>query len=141
MLILPALLRREIEVRTRRALPDETCGLLLGRRRGKEVEVAALVAARNIALEPRTRFELDPLDLLAAEDGARANGLEVVGVWHSHPRGPLEGSRHDHQGSPASWLSLIAVPKPRHGLGLACWRQVASGFEPMDIAEPLTAHG
>ncbi|MEO6709348.1 MAG: Mov34/MPN/PAD-1 family protein, partial [Planctomycetota bacterium] len=84
MLILPALLRREIEVRTRRSLPDETCGLLLGHRRGTEVEVAALAAARNIALHPRTRFELDPLDLLAAEDGARANGLEVVGVWHSH---------------------------------------------------------
>lgn len=142
MLILPALLWREIEDRTRHALPDETCGLLLGTSRNREVEVRALAAVRNIAIDPRVQFELDPLDLLAAEDAARASKLSIVGVWHSHPRGPLQASSQDRVGSAsASWLTLIAVPKPRRGIELGCWRNSQAGFERVEVAEPLSAHG
>jgi len=137
MLILPALLWREIEERTRHALPNETCGLLLGARRGQEVEVSALAVARNIALDPLASFELDPLDILAAEDGARASRLSIVGVWHSHPRGPLQASAEDHSGNTsAEWLTVIAVPKLRQGIQLGCWRPAGSSFERLEIAVP-----
>ncbi len=141
MFILPSLLWREIEVRTRRALPEETCGLLLGSSRGNEVEIHALAAARNTAADPRKQFELDPLDLLAAEDGARASGLSIVGVWHSHPRGPLQASTQDQHGSPATWLTLIAVPKPLEGIELGCWRRGSGGFEKIAVGQPLSTHG
>ena len=140
MLILPALLWREIEDRTRRALPDETCGLLLGRRRGAEVLVSALAAARNIAPDPRKHFELDPLDTLAAEDGARALGCSVVGAWHSHPRGPLQISAHDQAGADSTWLTLIAVPKAHGGIELGCWRKGHAGFERLEVGEPQSLH-
>lgn len=141
MLLLPAILWREIEERTRSALPLEACGFLIGRRRGEEFEVAALAPGRNVAREARTHFEIDALDVLAAEDGARDAGLEVLGVWHSHPRGPLApsaadrglepagrggpggtGARGDSRGkvenrqgtaagAPSQWLTVIVVPE------------------------------
>jgi desampylase len=135
MLILPAILWREIEERTRHALPEEACGLLLGARRGDEVEVSALAALRNVAPEPRDAFELDPLDLLAAEDGARDSGLSIVGVWHSHPRGPLEISARDRLGNGcAGWITAIAVPRARQGIRLACWLPKAHGFLRVEVA-------
>jgi proteasome lid subunit RPN8/RPN11 len=141
MLILPPILWREIEDRTRRALPDEACGLLLGSVHGNEVEVAALASARNVADDPRVDFELDPLDALAAEDGARGVGLTIVGVWHSHPRGPLSPSLQDRTGACAAWLTVIAVPRPRTGIELGCWRCIPDGYEAVEVSETLSTHG
>jgi|SRR5690349_11149179 len=142
MLILPAILWREIEERTRHALPAEACGLLLGVRRGREIEVGALAVARNVAADPFASFELDALDILAAEDAARASGLAIVGVWHSHPRGPLQASAEDRSGgASAEWLTVIAVPKLRGGIQLGCWRPAGAGFERLEVAVPQTARG
>ena len=141
MLILPPLLWREIEDRTRRALPDEACGLLLGSVRGNEIEVAALASARNVAADPHVDFELDPLDAVAAEDGARASGWAIVGVWHSHPRGPSSPSLQDRSGACAAWLTLIAVPKPRTGIQLGAWRCTEHGYAAVVVAESFSTHG
>ncbi len=139
MLILPAILWREIEERTRLALPNEACGLLLGKLRGREVEVTALSPGRNVSREPRAHFEIDPLDVLAAEDGARSLGLSIVGVWHSHPRGPLMPSSKDRLNDSGSWLTLIAVPEPHVGIELGCWRTTPAGFEVVGVGQPLGA--
>lgn len=139
MLILPAILWREIEERTRLALPNEACGLLLGKLRGREVEVTALSPGRNVSREPRAHFEIDPLDVLAAEDGARGMGLSIVGVWHSHPRGPLMPSHGDRSNDNGSWLTLIAVPEPHVGIELGCWRTTATGLEVVGVGQPLGA--
>ena len=141
MLIMPGLLWREMEERTRRALPGEACGLLLGFRRGNEIEIAALASARNLAVDPTQSFELDPLDAMAAEDAARGVGLAVVGVWHSHPRGPLDPSAADLAGRGEAWLTLIVVPQPKSGIQLSCWRNTSAGFEPVDVAQTLSTRG
>lgn len=139
MLILPAILWREIEERTRHTLPHEACGLLLGIQRGEEVEVKALAPGRNLATDRRAHFELDPLDVIAAEDGARAMGIAIVGVWHSHPRGPLAPSAQDHSSACATWLTVIAVPEAQAGIALGCWRKSASGYDVVAVGQPLAA--
>jgi proteasome lid subunit RPN8/RPN11 len=53
------------------------------------------VRARNIADDPATRFLIDPADHFAALRTARSRGLEVVGVYHSHPASPPEPSPRD----------------------------------------------
>ena len=52
-----------------------------GRQRGS---VARSVRARNLDANA-TRYLIDPEDHFAAIRGARAEGLEVVGAYHSHP--------------------------------------------------------
>jgi proteasome lid subunit RPN8/RPN11 len=143
MLLLSGILWREIEVRTRLALPTEACGFLVGVRRGDEVEVRGLAPGRNVAADPRAHFEIDALDTLAAEDDARAAGLAVVGVWHSHPRGPSEPSPEDARFAAASshseWLTAIAVPSADAGIELCCWRRRGSEFESVAVGQPMSA--
>jgi proteasome lid subunit RPN8/RPN11 len=62
--------------------PRECCGLLVGRKES----VVRSVRARNLDASA-TRYRIDPEDHFAAIRSARADGLEVVGAYHSHPSG------------------------------------------------------
>ena len=88
------------------AHPLEACALLLGSRttRGHEVERLAEVA--NIS-DAESAFELDPLSWRSIELDARAEGLEVVGIWHSHPRTPAAPSPRDRRGAQPGWSHAI----------------------------------
>jgi proteasome lid subunit RPN8/RPN11 len=52
---------------------------------GRAGEIVAAVRAQNLAGSPN-RFLIDPKDHINALRHARANGLDVVGFYHSHPR-------------------------------------------------------
>ena len=64
----------------REEAPRECCGLLVGRGDA----VTRSVRARNLDAKA-TRYLIDPEDHFAAIRGARIEGLEVVGAYHSHP--------------------------------------------------------
>ena len=64
----------------REEAPRECCGLLIG----KENAVARSVRARNLDTKA-ARYLIDPADHFAAIRGAREEGLEVIGAYHSHP--------------------------------------------------------
>ena len=87
------------------ALPEEACGILLGR--AGCVEQA--IPARNVHPSPRTHFEIDP---------------QVLGYYHSHPSGPAEPSATDRAmaaGDGSIW-AIVA------GGDVRCWRDDAAGF-------------
>ena len=93
------------------AAPDECCGLLLG----LGDEIVDVFRARNIAVDPATRFLIDPADHFAARRAARERGLEVVGFYHSHPRSPADPSARDgaefsYPGHLYAIVSLDAAP-------------------------------
>ncbi|MGZ9033137.1 MAG: Mov34/MPN/PAD-1 family protein [Rhodospirillales bacterium] len=80
-----------------RRYPEESCGLLVGRRQpGGSVEVAEAHAGANVAPEERgRRFEIDPalrFHLLRALSGRPET---IVGHYHSHPDRPAVPSAHD----------------------------------------------
>jgi desampylase len=83
--------RDAVVAHAREAVPNECCGLLLGR--GDEIVEA--VRARNIAIDPAARFLIEPKDHFDGMRAARQRGLEVVGFYHSHPRSPAEPSARD----------------------------------------------
>jgi proteasome lid subunit RPN8/RPN11 len=64
----------------REELPNECCGLLIGRRGA----VTGSARARNLQASPM-RYLVDPADHFAAMRAARSQGLHVVGAYHSHP--------------------------------------------------------
>ena len=63
--------------------PDEVCGLVAGR---GDVATAAY-PGRNISPTPAVTYELDHDTLTRMIDFEDA-GLELVAIYHSHPRGP-----------------------------------------------------
>jgi proteasome lid subunit RPN8/RPN11 len=64
-------------------VPLEACGLLAG----KNDQVERVILVRNQAQSP-ARFVMDPYEQLQAFDWIEANGLDLLGIFHSHPAGP-----------------------------------------------------
>ena len=77
---MPVAVMREMLAHARDEAPRECCGLLIG----QSDSVVRSVRARNLDATA-TRYLIDPQDHFAAIRAARADGLEVVGAYHSHP--------------------------------------------------------
>lgn len=54
-------------------------------------------------------FDLDPGTLVAAERDARARGLEIVGIWHSHADAAARLSRADLAVAYDGWLHAVTA--------------------------------
>ena len=111
-----------LRARARQARPDEACGLLLGRRHPDATEVVRVTDARNVAANPRTAFEIDPGAIVRATDLAAAEGLEPVGVWHSHPDRPAVLSAADRRALSADGSFLVLPARPTEPV--RSWRRV-----------------
>jgi proteasome lid subunit RPN8/RPN11 len=70
--------------------PLEACGLLAGN--GESVE--AVLTMRNAA-HSSVRFRMDPQEQWQAFEWIEEQGLDLVGIFHSHPAGPETASVTD----------------------------------------------
>nr|WP_227500050.1 M67 family metallopeptidase [Synechococcus sp. PCC 7335] len=109
-----------------RVYPEECCGLMVGTLDASQAQpfkrVAELVALDNRwtpdviesnAVEPgsdpgrsrhlskQRRYWIDPADMLRVQKQARNKGLNIIGVYHSHP---------DHRAVPSECDRALAWP-------------------------------
>ena len=90
--------------------PEECCGLLLGKLTQDSKILVEVIATQNIwsteaaqisaieAIEPTTKrsyYEIPPEDMLKVQKQARARGLNIIGIYHSHPDHPAIPSEFD----------------------------------------------
>ncbi len=104
----PADLLRRIHAHGEAHYPEEGAGVLLGTVEGDRRRVHDLVPVAN-RFEPgsrHNRYRIEPQDLLQAEQQAEAAGLEVIGIFHSHPDHPAEPSEFDRQWA-LPWYSYL----------------------------------
>ena len=71
-------------------LPNETCGLLAG----KESEVMKRFALTNTDHSPE-HFSFDPAEQFQVLRASRADGLQIIANFHSHPESPSRPSEED----------------------------------------------
>jgi proteasome lid subunit RPN8/RPN11 len=116
---------------------EEVCGVLGGERRGEgsddEGYVETVHRAANAADDPRTRYLIDPEEQLAIVEAIEDAGRQVVGFYHSHPRGPPVPSETDAER--AAWPGYsyaICVPGEQPYLG--SWRWTGEAFEREAVA-------
>jgi len=88
--------------------PDECCGALLGRDLESREIVALFPVINRRDDSPRNRFSVSAQDVVDAEKSARAQGLDVVGWYHSHPDHPARPSQYDRDHA-WPWYSYIIV--------------------------------
>ncbi len=78
------------------AYPDEACGFLLGTENNRLRHIFAMLEVENRSTEnQRRRFVIDPVDYMRAERYAADQGLQLLGIYHSHPDHPAIPSEHD----------------------------------------------
>jgi proteasome lid subunit RPN8/RPN11 len=133
-LLIPETLHEELVQWVSAGYPFEICGLLVGRKSGSQCEVVRVTQARNLNLERAAdRYELDPKDFLAADIAARSTGLDIVGVWHSHPDHPACPSETDHAAAWPEWFYVI-LSVTRDGVQeFRSWRLNEDHFKEEDI--------
>ena len=106
-----------------RTYPEECCGAMLGRMLGEEKTVTRAVALQNAHAGPRReRYEIRADDLLAADRLAAGDGLDLLGIYHSHPDHDAYFSETDLKHS-CPWYSFVVLSVRAgrfHGAG--SWR-------------------
>ena len=78
--------------------PHEACGLIGGTVEGQRRVALDLVTLRNARADaPRNRYLIDAEAFRHAEARLARDGLEVIGVYHSHPDSPPRPSAFDRE--------------------------------------------
>ncbi len=108
-LTIPAQVMGEIHAHGEALYPEEGAGLLLGSIDGDHREARRVLPMPN-HFEPDERghrYRLDPQETLQAEQLAEQLGLEVIGVFHSHPDHPPAPSQYDLEWAVPWFVYLI----------------------------------
>lgn len=101
---------------TEAAYPSEGCGFLVGRLgTNGDARVDRHEPVHNQRVDAglgRNRYEIAPADFLKTEKKLRAEGLDIVGTYHSHPDHPAQPSEYDrHHAWPVYRYLIVAVAK------------------------------
>jgi proteasome lid subunit RPN8/RPN11 len=89
--------------------PEECCGVMVGTIDGAAKFVTTAIALENAYQgKQEDRYEIRPEDLLAADKNARAQGLDLIGIFHSHPDCDAYFSKTDLENS-CPWYSFVVL--------------------------------
>jgi proteasome lid subunit RPN8/RPN11 len=105
---IPQLLLEQIHHHGERSYPEEGAGFLLGVTSVEKRQVKELLVIENAREDGsrHNRYLLTPRDVLEGENEAARRGLDIVGVFHSHPDHPDQPSEFDREWA-LPWLSYL----------------------------------
>lgn len=123
----------EIKSHGEAAYPEEGAGLLLGLEEGQSRRVSAIYGIENSREQAarHNRYLLTPQDYARGEQEASRLGLQVLGVFHSHPDHPSQPSEFDREWA-MPWFSYIITRVDKgQAISTQCWqlKEDRSGFE------------
>ena len=93
----------------RSTYPNECCGAMIGTIDGDTKLVTEALALENAYTGAQgERYELRQEDLLKADKAARERGLDLIGIFHSHPDCDAYFSKTDLENS-CPWYSFVVL--------------------------------
>lgn len=117
--------------------PKEVCGLLIGYmdRDGWHIQDMRPVANLN-AERAHDRFALDPQMYQVIDRELRGSGLEIIGVYHSHPDCPARPSPTDLAAAWEGFLYPIVSVCDGKAREVLCWALNSQGdrFQPVAVS-------
>ena len=107
---------RALQAHGEAAYPNEGAGLLLGQAATDHKTVVDILPLANHwgAEEQYHRYLITPEDMLRGEAEAARRGLDVIGIFHSHPDHPAEPSGMDRDWA-LPWYSYIITTVTKDG--------------------------
>jgi proteasome lid subunit RPN8/RPN11 len=114
----------QIHAHGEEAYPGEGAGFMLGNTDGDLRVVRAILKLPNAREESarHNRYLLTPRDVLHSEQEAAKLGLDVIGVFHSHPDHPNEPSEFDRDWAMPWFSYIITSVKSGKAAGSRSWR-------------------
>lgn len=105
--------------------PNEGCGFFYGTEENEGQLRYVLLAEAVINSkegDQRRRFEISPLDYMKAEKKALELGLNLLGIYHSHPNHPAIPSIHDLKQAVPYFSYIILSVQEGQAAELTSWR-------------------
>lgn len=113
---------RMIRAHARETYPDECCGALLGEVNAEGKWVRSHRRLDNVHEDGhRRRFRVDPYALMLVEKEARAQGMKVLGFYHSHPDHPAVPSEYDRTHAWPGYSYIIVSSRPGRTGRMTSW--------------------
>lgn len=121
VLYVPQGVYEEMVNHSKESYPHECCGVLVGSAL-KDKRVFESHRMENTNTErAHDRFIIDPKELNFIDKTSRAQGLEILGFYHSHPDHPDKPSATDREwGHPGYSYVIISVHKGKD-CSARCW--------------------
>ena len=135
----------EIHAHGEVSYPEEGAGLILGRMDSSGKQVVRLMVFDNAreGSARHNRYLLTPQDYLRGELEAAGLGLDVVGVFHSHPDHPNRPSEFDREWAMPVLSYVITSVRGGIAAGSRAWllKEDRSAFteEAIQVVEDMTA--
>ena len=122
-IIIPPDLLAQIHAHGEQAFPDEGAGFLFGVD-GEVRRVSAIYTLTNAREDSarHNRYLITPEDYLKGELEAERLGLDVIGVFHSHPNSPNRASDYDRDWAQPFFSYLITSVYSARALESRSWR-------------------
>src|SRR5262245_12845457 len=138
MITIPAQVLREVYDHTERSYPHECCGVVIGTmadgNRNKAVHTFRI--CKNLNTErARDRYDMDPLDMLKAQQEFENGPFDIIGIYHSHPDHPSRPSQTDTDRAWADYSYIIISVQNGKVAGAQSW--VLNEGEKKFYEEPL----
>ena len=108
----------------KQAYPEEGAGLLLGSDDGDIRKITAILPLENSREENArsNRYLITPQEIMQGEDYAFSLGLDIVGIFHSHPDHPNRPSEYDREWALPWYSYLITSINQGEAVGSRSWR-------------------
>ena len=106
-------LRKNLELHANEQNPYEACAILLGNKDEKIWEATEIFLTENIE-KSEINFTVSNEQLLEGYKMAEEKGLDVVGIFHSHPKSLPSPSNTDikfMKGNPIPWIIYSGLTK------------------------------
>ncbi|HET9869477.1 MAG TPA: M67 family metallopeptidase [bacterium] len=121
-----------------RGFPYEICGLMLGKSSPERLVTEVFECGNLNKLKPETRYDMDPKDYLKGETLARQKGLDVLGIFHSHPDHPDKASETDRQAAwPGFSYVIMSIQKGKFASMRSWVLDEASQFQEEEISKTV----
>jgi proteasome lid subunit RPN8/RPN11 len=122
-IVIPPNLLAKIHAHGEQAFPDEGAGFLFGKD-GDARQVAAIYELTNTREDTarHNRYLISPQDYLKGELEAERLGLDVIGVFHSHPNSPNQASVYDRDWAQPFFSYVITSVYDAKAVESRSWR-------------------
>ncbi len=108
---------RELAHHAQSGAPNEVCGLLIGQHN----RVEQVIPTRNIAQKPASHYEIDPKVFVRTMMWIESDGLQLLGIYHSHPKGEPVPSPTDIREAYYSDAAYLIIGLKHQDPALAAW--------------------
>ena len=122
---------QEIVDHAKNAFPNEACGLIAG----LEGQASEIIAIKNIAENPQAHYMMDANEQLQALKHFDNQGIEWLGVYHSHPNSKPIPSLEDIDSAELNTSNLchVIVGLEHQKVTLQAWHIHNGEVNPVEI--------